>query len=142
MDARLDEDQPANPDFPTGVEGKTGDRLPGVPRVTLSLGAQYTLPAWWDSELVLRADASYVGSSMTRFRADPPASPALQAQLSAYTMVNLRATLRHEQWEAGAYVTNLLNTRPALDVYDFLGQTTLVTTARPRTLGLRLAYRF
>ena len=142
MDAALDEDAPINGDFPTGVEGKKGDRLPGVPRLTLSAGAQHSFAVTASINAVLRADVSHVGKSYTQFRAMPPADPSLQSELAAYTITNLRASLRADRWELTAYINNLFDTRPTLDVFKFLGQPTLITTARPRTAGVRLQYSF
>lgn len=142
LEAQLDEDEPIDPVFPTGVEGKAGDRLPGVPELSLSAAAQYEFPLSATLEGAVRLDVSHTGNSFTEFRAVAPASPALYDELHAYTIANLRASAGTEKWEATLYVNNLFDERAEVDILRFLGQIPKVTTNRPRTVGLSMQHRF
>jgi iron complex outermembrane recepter protein len=142
LEAQLDEDEPINELFPTGVEGRKGDRLPGVPEVTFSAAAQYDFPITSSLEGSVRMDVSHTGNSFTEFRAAPPAPPGQYDELDAYTVANLRGTVSSDNWDLTLYVDNVFDERAEVDILRFLGQIPKVTTNRPRTLGVRLQHRF
>lgn len=141
-EAQLDNDVTSGIAQSTGLEGKEGDRLIGVPNITFTASAQYEFALGNQGLLgTARADVSYVGDSYTRFRADPPADPGLQDKMDSYTLLNLRARVQHRQWSLGVFCDNVFNTRAELDILELFNQPETTTVVRPRTIGLEFEYR-
>jgi len=90
------------------------------------------------------------------FRSRNPGPFAVQNPDSAYyipdwradpstNLINLRASLRWERYEATLFVNNALNALPTLHTVNVIGQATpllFATTFRPRTLGLAASWHF
>ena len=121
-----------------------GNRLPGAAEHEGFVAANYRVPMG-GSELVLHADVSYHGDTLSNFR-DIPTVPAMSfAELESFTLVNAAVT-----WDAGKYRVSLFG--------DNLGNErgeTQVTTAsfygdrdqgwgviRPRTIGIRFTFGY
>ena len=126
----------------TGV--LTGDRLPGAVEFKIAGSAQYTWQTSAGLEPYVRIDAEHVGSSRNNFSnlAGAPGTPnPYLAMNEAYENVNASLGLIADRWDAAIYGENLGN-NDALILTD--GGVTLnpVTALRPRTVGVRAAYRF
>jgi outer membrane receptor protein involved in Fe transport len=138
LDAKLTEDQ-IN-DFVVAA-GRKGDRLPYIPHLTGSVGAEYRLPLSTTLDLYARADANYFGVSYSEFR---PTNP-YRVKLNDYALVNLRLGVEAQDGEWGAYlfvnnITNSVAINRASNV-AFINAYG-VTSATPRTVGLNVRRKF
>jgi len=121
--------------------GGDGTRLPGVPLNQFSLGADYHRPLNAEFNLIAHADTDFRGSVPVAL----PGSLGGSAVIPGFWMSNANIGLEHDAWRAVLYVDNLSNTR---------GVTTTIPAAaegprqdvdwlsRPRTVGIRLRYKF
>jgi outer membrane receptor protein involved in Fe transport len=135
-DARLTQDQPKLQQ--TAFTGLDGDRIPNVPRFTGSFLGLYSwkIGAGLTSSFI--ANAVYNGSSATAFRPNDP----INRNLDAYTLVNVRWGISHDNWDVSLYGDNVFDERPMVDtLVNSVGLVRIYTT-RPRTFGLATSYRF
>ena len=121
--------------------GADGTRLPGVPLNQSSLGADYRRPLNAEFSLIAHADTDFRSAVLVAL----PGSLGGSAVVPGFWMSNANVGLEHDAWRAILYVDNLSNTR---------GVTTMIPPAaegprqdvnwlsRPRTVGVRLRYRF
>ena len=121
--------------------GGDGTRLPGVPLNQLSLGADYRRPLSAEYTLIAHADTDFRGAVLVAL----PGSLGGSAVVPGFWMSNANLGLERDAWRAILYVDNLSNTR---------GVTTMIPPAaegprqdanwlsRPRTVGIRLRYKF
>ena len=121
--------------------GADGTRLPGVPLNQLSLGADYRRPLNAEFNLIAHADTDFRSAVLVAL----PGSLGGSAVVPGFWMSNANVGLEHDAWRAILYVDNLSNTR---------GVTTMIPPAaegprqdvnwlsRPRTVGIRLRYKF
>jgi outer membrane receptor protein involved in Fe transport len=111
--------------------------LPNAPPVTLSAGAQYSLPITQDWASTLRADFYWQDNSWARIFNDNPYD-----RLRGYTNLNLTLILTSQSgWQVMGYVKNVFNTTAITG--DFLNSddsdlTTNVFLTDPRLIGLRV----
>ncbi|MDP5280835.1 TonB-dependent receptor [Sphingomonas sp. DG1-23] len=117
-----------------------GNELPNSPRLTLNVGAQYSLflDEW---KLTLRGDYYRQGPSYARVY------NTAYDRLRGWDNANLAFTLENAKWDMTAqfYVKNVFNGTPITDAFtnsDDTGLTTNVFTLEPRIFGFRLAKRF
>ncbi|MDT8759398.1 TonB-dependent receptor [Sphingomonas psychrotolerans] len=117
-----------------------GNELPNSPRLTLNVGAQYSLflDAW---KLTLRGDYYRQGASYARVY------NTAYDRLRGWDNANLAFTVENAKWGMTAqfYVKNVFNDTPITDAFtnsDDTGLTTNVFTLEPRIFGFRLAKRF
>jgi outer membrane receptor protein involved in Fe transport len=117
-----------------------GNELPNSPRLTLNVGAQYSLflDEW---KLTLRGDYYRQGASYARVY------NTAYDRLRGWGNANLAFTLENAKWDMTAqfYVKNVFNGTPITDAFtnsDDTGLTTNVFTLEPRIFGFRLAKRF
>ncbi|CAN5292384.1 TonB-dependent receptor [soil metagenome] len=138
LDAHLTKDQ-IN-DFVVAA-GRKGDRIPFIPDVTASVGGEYRYAASAMTDLYVRADANYFGTSYSEFR---PTNP-YRVTLKEYALANLRFGVEAHDGVWGAYVflnnvfdTTAINraTKSAF-INSFA-----VTGAVPRTIGLTVRRKF
>ena len=127
------------------VGGRSGDRLPFTPKVSIGLDGQY--------EWTLGSGATaYLGGSL-RFLSKQPADfdPAYtavtgrQRMLPSYEVVDLRGGVRFDRFSIEAFAKNLGNSRGIVDVagvgrYPNGAMGTAVL--RPRTFGLTLGAEY
>jgi iron complex outermembrane receptor protein len=136
QNAHLTENQPlglTNPDA-----GLDGDRIPNTPRFTTNGSAQYTLPLTPHLDGVLRGEVSYVGASQTYFD-----SRSLFFQtLAPYALADFRVGVQADKWNATLFVKNAFNRRAQVDKLYQEDSPLSEFTARPRTVGVNLNYRF
>jgi len=128
IDAKLTTDVPAQ-----GFVA--GDRLPGSPRVTANLGAQYEFLLEGHKGFI-RADSIYVGSSYGDIKETP------NTKTDAYVKLDMTARMQFEKMNVDLFVTNLTND----DAFTYRGIANggpqFGYRLRPRTVGLRAAYNF
>ncbi len=138
-DAKLSEDQ-LNANII--ANGKRGDRIPYVPKVTGSVEGEYgwTVGPQWRG--YARANATYVGQSFSEFRP----TNVYYRRLPSYTLVNARIGVENDAsgWGVYAYANNLFD-RVALTSATATAVSvghTLVTSAAPRTVGVNVRKTF
>lgn len=124
LDAKLSEDAMA-------VNGADGDRLPGSPETTFSLGVMYELSIGRFPAFV-RSDYAYVGDFFTDFKESEPA-------LGDYHQWNMRVGVDLERWRIQLFGSNLLN-EDALTWYR--RSSFEAFRLRPRSLGVEVALDF
>jgi iron complex outermembrane receptor protein len=139
-------DRPDIPGNPPVLVAHNGDRLPYVPKQTLTAGLNYTHPVASAVTLDLHADAAYRSDVTTQINA----SASGYRQLGGFTTVGASATLRFgAAWRTRLYVNNLTNIQgvsaagPVLRNADaYAPNYREEYVIRPRTVGLMLTYRF
>lgn len=133
IDAKLEEDSPPA----TGVGGRKGDRLPGIPRWTLQGGVQYEFEIG-DRKSFARVDARYLSSYFNRFPgATDGAQPAGDfAVVDARFGVDLTDYVQLE-----VYGSNLLDTKQLLTVDTELPDNRQIL-GRPRTFGATIRAKY
>ncbi|MEJ1964695.1 MAG: TonB-dependent receptor [Gammaproteobacteria bacterium] len=136
QNARLTEDQPLA--ATDNDAGRDGDRIPNTPRFTGNGSAQYTFPLTSGLDGVLRGEVSYVGASQTYFSSR---SEFFQ-ELSPYALADFRAGVQADKWNATLFVKNAFDRRPDIDKLYQSDSPLSVFTARPRTVGINVGYRF
>ncbi|WOX07218.1 TonB-dependent receptor [Microbulbifer pacificus] len=116
------------------VSAPTGTAMPFVPETQLSATARY--------EMELGSMPAYV--QMAWSHTDDSWNSldvSLRQKQAAYDLVNMSAGLSGEQWSADMFVSNLTDERAEIyrneNDYD-----ARITTNRPRSIGVRLGYRF
>ncbi len=133
----------ANPD----LSGKT---LQYAPDWTANLSLGYTVPVFGDWEWVSRFDVDYID--------DQSAVQTAQAVVEGVTKMNLRTSLRNEQWSLTLWSYNLTDEKynssgvfqrdPSIvpDVFfqgkGFAAFNALVSAGDPRSYGATVKYRF
>ena len=149
--ARYDFDIPAFGDM-TGLRGYvsggvayTGDSVSGIKMdayvVEDTMQRVYNVAG---SGLAIQQEASaYLGAPGTTVLQDFPGGeiPGGRYIQEAYSIVNLAAGVRNDQWTAELFVDNAFdeNAQVYIDSQQF---TPHVVTNRPRTIGLRLSYDY
>jgi iron complex outermembrane recepter protein len=125
------------------ISGSAGDQLPGSPKSSLAATFIYDRPIAPDYDMAVSLNGTY-HSAVPLFLS--PAMSAYQSQ--AYGLANFSATVTHKPWQAGLYVTNLLDKRAVLapfipNVYTNGGGLIQDETLNPpREVGIRVSYRF
>ncbi|CAN5831878.1 TonB-dependent receptor [soil metagenome] len=145
----------------SGIE--SGNRLPSVPQVHAAAAATYRFPLRPGSFAFLTGSYQHVGSrytqiddlaqgfgtvNLTTYGANTIGGPLTQSaftfdpQLPAYNLLNLRAGLMRERWEAALYINNLADERAFLALDRERGTFARVgyLTNPPRTVGLTLRF--
>jgi len=121
-----------------------GNELPNSPKLTYSLGAQYTTDAGSYGYLVFRGDyawrdnVNFKSSNLPRFRSD------------TYSLLNLKVSLMtfDDQWEFSVYGSNILDNRyatyitAARSVDGGVSDLTSSIYGDPRQFGLRVRRNF
>ncbi len=121
-----------------------GDRLPYVPKQSLTAGLNYDHPLSSSVTLTTHIDASYRSDVTTQINS----SATGYRQLGGFATLNASAALQFSgQWRARLYGNNLANQRgvsaagPALKTAD-VSQYRFEYLMRPRTVGISLEYSF
>jgi iron complex outermembrane receptor protein len=140
----------AHPASPAGTPGGysppycdiSGQWLPGISRVALSYGLEYTTPV----QVAGRAGGIYFGfDGSYRSKFSSNASRSAYTDISGYGLANFRAGVRSTNgWDVYAWVHNALNR----EYFDFLsvqsGSTGLIVgePGDPRTYGATIRVSF
>jgi outer membrane receptor protein involved in Fe transport len=120
--------------------GVDGDRLPFVPKVSASLGANYrwTVSGKWSASA--GGTVNYTGERRSDF------SQRAAVDVPSYTTVNLNAGIENANWRLSAYVKNLNDTRGITFVKSLSltpeGAPFGAGIIAPRTIGVEAGYRF
>jgi outer membrane receptor protein involved in Fe transport len=148
-DARFNGDVLSAPNPTTGqptVIARDGDRVIGVPDLTMAANFEWRFPIASGMEGRLRADYQFVGES---FRNLPPGraghTPAT-FRAEPYEVVSLRASLAvDDAWDVAVFAQNLFDAQPLIGASSNrspFAQTVTGTTLRPRTIGASVQRRF
>ncbi|MGH7015532.1 MAG: TonB-dependent receptor [Caulobacteraceae bacterium] len=146
VDATLAQNLPTSV-VDAGTPGMAGDRLPYVPRFSLTGQAQYEHPL---SDLVrgyIEGDFSYRSNSFSAFRPVTPAQLAagigndFYTELPAYLLIDLKTGIRFGGFDLGVHVNNLTNKVAYVGMSAALDQVE-VFTPPPRTIGVDFQARF
>lgn len=130
-DAHLTEDAP-------GAGGKSGDQLPGSPRWTASVTADYQHPLDDSKTLLAGASYRYRGSVVNQFAHTSNPFP-----IGPQNLVDLYAGLRISKATMRLYATNIFNKRAYAGLlYAVDSQHPEYVPVQPRTVGLSLDYAF
>lgn len=133
VDAVLKEDTPAV----TGLGGRQGDRLPGIPKINARAGLNLQWPISGEKRLTGNLDATYVGGYYSSFRA----FQAGTGRGGDYLLVNLRAGVDAGKWRFELYANNLFD-KDVILLFDPQINDGRLTTGRPRTLGATVRTSF
>lgn len=117
--------------------GRDGDRIPGTSGFSANFGLEQTFPIAGLNGYV-RGDMSYFGSARTTFN---PADP-LSRKFGDYTLVDLRAGIQEDSWEASFYGRNIFNVRKPTGWNVQNGLPDLISRTQPREIGLMFRYRY
>jgi outer membrane receptor protein involved in Fe transport len=114
-----------------------GNELPNAPPLTVSAGAQYTIPLNSDWAATLRGDYYWQDYSWARVFNDAPYD-----RLRGYTNVNLTVILTSQfGWQVMLYDKNIFNTTAITGTFlnsDDTGLTTNVFLTDPKLIGIRI----
>ncbi|MGE4410788.1 MAG: TonB-dependent receptor [Sphingobium sp.] len=133
-DATLRGDSPEG----TGIGGKKGDRLPGIPKWTASGSAEYRF-ALGEHESFLRGDVRYISGYLNRFPGD---IRGLVETAGDYMTVDLRAgTEIDSALRLELFASNLFNVHQKMVVDTELPDSRRVV-GRPRTIGMTLRFGY
>ncbi len=126
---------------PNGGEGFekniSGNQLPNTPHLTLSMGAQYSMPVSESWAGTLRGDFYYQSDLYARIFNDRPYD-----EIRGYTNLNFALIFTNQDgWQAMAYVKNVLDTTAITGAFlnsDDAALTTNVFATDPRLFGIRV----
>lgn len=128
-DGHLDQDAP-------GL-GVAGDRLPNDPKWSGSFDADYAFPIRAEWQGFVGGTVRYNGKRDFTFDHN---TLTPQYVLPAYTLVDLRAGVRHDHLELTVFARNVGDVRAQIG--DYSSGANYVVINRPRTIGVSLAARF
>ena len=131
-----------------GSPQPVGSPIQEVPKVTLASNLSYErhVSARWSG--FGRVDFSHVGESFSYNNAiaNPVTGLAEPLRRGAYSLTDLRAGLRNDQWEFTAFVKNLTNERANLSDVILIGATIpgqpRFEISQPRTIGVEMRWKF
>lgn len=133
-DAKLREDSPAG----TGVGGRKGDRLPGIPRWSVQGGLQYDFSVAARDGFA-RIDGRYISDYLNRF---PGATDGTPSPSGNFVVFDARiGTDITKGLQAEIFANNLFDRKQLLIVDTELPDQRQVL-GRPRTIGATLRYKF
>ena len=141
VDATLGADAPA-------LGGVNGDRIPYSAKWSGMATADYSRALTSTLTGTFGVGMQYVGERTNYFAADPAGN--IQAQLPAYTQLDLRASVAWDQWELSARVNNLTDKRGVISAQTNAFQTAppfdvandSAAFTRPRTFALSISRQF
>lgn len=117
-----------------------GDQLPGSPRYRWSLALDYS-QAWNSATIDGSLEFRQLGSLYTALNEEY----ASYRKLDGYNTLNARLGVTLRNWQVGAYVNNITNTRGVTGgrFDDYFGaQGVFEYVSRPRTIGLMARYSY
>jgi outer membrane receptor protein involved in Fe transport len=132
-DAYLTENAPA-------AGGVSGDRLPFVPKLTGSVGANYRWNAFAGWTASAGASVNYTGERRSDF------SQRGAIDVPSYSTLNLSGGIENANWRLSLYAKNLADRRGITFVKSMsitpTGSPFAAGVIAPRTVGAELGYRF
>jgi iron complex outermembrane recepter protein len=137
-DAHLTEDAP-------GVNGRSGDELPNVPKWSAGSSADYDFNLTGKLAGFVGGGVHYVGQRVSGFVTGSPAD-FVRPRLPDYTTVDLRAGLNYGLYSFELYAKNVANERgfnnlSSLSLSAYQAPFT-ASVIQPRTVGLSMIARF
>ena len=137
--AKLIQDQVPDGVTPRANTARAGDRIPFIPRQTISVAGQYDWALSDGLRGLVRADVNYAGRSRADFRPNAIG----YRKVGDYAQVNARIGVKTERWGAYLFVNNLFDTIARTAAGNVLGGSIeTVTTIAPRTIGINLTTAF
>jgi outer membrane receptor protein involved in Fe transport len=136
---KLKSDQPVLPGAsPFVITGLAGDEIPNVPNTQLYLSLQHE-QAIGDMQLSLVGDVTYRSSTNTEFRPDNQ----FNIDIDSFTQFDLFANLAiNEELTVGVYAKNIGNEVGIIDGVGTFQDPEAVVALRPRTIGLRVLWKY
>jgi len=130
-----------------GTQFHNGDRVPQVPRYTLSMGADYSVPISGDTKAFGHVDYRYVGDSTSVLNSGTDANGLLVPRIRpSYNIVDLRGGIDFARTEVALFVKNLTNEQAvlgdALSLAAELPGRARISVSQPRTIGIEVRTRF
>ena len=136
-------DDPTDDEAVDGPQASSGTRLPVTPKFKGSLNARYTFDlaggeAYWQASL------SHAGSRRVDMRT---AETELLGHLDAYTLTDLSAGWRKNNWSIDFFVKNVFDERAQMSRFAecaalTCGYEPYTVYAQPRTFGVRFSQEF
>lgn len=132
-----------NGDVVDGPQAAKGTQLPVTPRFKGALNARYTFDLG-SGEAYWQASLSHAGKRRVDMRA---AETALLGYLDGYTLVDLSAGWRKDNWSLDVFLKNAFDTRAQMSRFAqcaalTCGYEPYTVIAQPRTLGVRVSREF
>lgn len=128
-DAKIQSDSPPG----TGVGGRKGDRLPGIPRWSLQAGGQYDFALFGRNSFV-RLDGRYLSGYFNRF----PGATATSEPGGDFAVIDARFGMNiSNNVQAELFASNIFDTKQLLIVDTEIPDNREVL-GRPRTIGLTI----
>ncbi|MGV8922322.1 MAG: TonB-dependent receptor [Thermomonas sp.] len=126
-----------------GPQAATGSRLPVTPKFKGSLNARYNFD-FAGGEAYWQASMSHAGSRRVDLR---QAETALLGYLNAYTMTDLSAGWRKNNWSIDLFLKNAFDERAQMSRFAqcaalTCGNEPYTVIAQPRTFGIRFSQEF
>jgi len=115
-----------------------GNRLQEVPKFLADAALAYSVPVSAVVTANFRADVQYRDATKNQTN---PLSP-FNVPLAPYTLLNLRAGLDWNEWNATAFVKNATDKRAQVDAISSSQDPLAYITVRPRTVGLQVTRKF
>lgn len=141
--ARLTANQPNDCFNPDGTTcnpnvAYNGDHLPEVPRFLANAALSYSIPLTATVTANFRGDIQYRDATNSQTNA----RSRFNVPLAPYTLVNLRAGVDWNEWNATVFVKNLTDKRAQIDAISSDQDPLALLTVRPRTVGLQVTRKF
>ena len=130
VDAELSEDQLSPGD------GRSGDRIPAVPKTSFAAGLDYSRSLSANLQGFLNLNYRYVGSSFNGFASSTGVSGAVADKQPAYQLVNARVGIENQRYRLAIFANNLFDKTAVLYFNRLVGDVR-VNSEPPRTLGLQ-----
>ena len=111
----------------------SGEKFPHSPDYTAAVGIDYQ----FDNGFFFGADMKYTSSAISRSVFEG----LVKDELPGYTVANLRAGYRKDNWSITAFISNVTDEEYFLYRYD-TPKLQLGTLGLERFYGLRVSYRF
>jgi iron complex outermembrane receptor protein len=125
---------------PVAVNGQVGDRLPGAPLISGSVGAEYQRPLTRRLSAFTGVSWRFTGNHYSDFTA-----VGNRQQIPSFQILDVRAGVQADRWSATLYVKNLAN-KIAIDYVRPETRTASGPESAviypPRTIGLSLSTTF
>jgi iron complex outermembrane receptor protein len=119
--------------------GVTGDKIANVPPWQANIGLNYTAPLNDSMTWTLAGDVTYRDATNSQTNL---ADNNFNVPLSAYTLVNLHASLSSGGWTGTIFVRNLSDDRAKISAINSQQDPLALLTVRPRTVGISLSKTF
>lgn len=130
-----------NAAYNVGLLAVSGAPVLNVPKWNASLTTDYNFPLSGDYMGSVGGDVEYTGLvKQTSYDLEPYAN--FNVPLPAYTLVNLRAAIRWNDYQVQFYIDNAFDKNAEVNVFNDVDDAYNIITNRPRTIGVRLSASF